>query len=428
MVREYEKEAVQWRRDLHRLPQPAWLEFYATGLIAQKLAGWGYDVKLGRDVIAEDRQLLRPSEEKLRQEYDRALAAGTPEQFIAPAKGGFTGVVGILEGAQPGPTVAFRVDIDSNDVGESAESSHRPVREGFASGVSGYTHACGHDSHVAMGLLLARHLASRREKIRGRIKLIFQPNEENFSGAAAMVAKGHLDDVDYLIGGHVGVALREAGKIAIDTRSWLAVTRSQVTFTGLPSHAGLRPDLGKNALLGACTAVTNLYAIARHGLGPSRINVGLIQGGSAWNVIPEKTHFWMETRAIENAINDYMQAKAADVLAGAARMYDLELEVKPAARCPSGSNSPELVKLGVAAAGTLPWVKEVVPELDWFGSDDFMTMADVVQRNGGQSLYVLHGTPTGGGHHSPTFDIDEAVIGNGAEFYAALYEAIVNGG
>ena len=97
-------EAVRWRRELHKCPQPSWLEFFATAFVAEKLSGWGYDVKQGRDVIAEDKQLLLPEPAILQAEYDRALKAGAKELFLAPARGGFTGVVATLEGDLPGLT------------------------------------------------------------------------------------------------------------------------------------------------------------------------------------------------------------------------------------------------------------------------------------------------------------------------------------
>jgi len=96
--RRHFNDAVQWRRELHKHPQPAWLEFFATGFIAEKLTKFGYEVKLGRDIIDEQKQLLLPNEEKLQVEYESALKDGIKEEFIAPAKGGFTGVVGIFDG------------------------------------------------------------------------------------------------------------------------------------------------------------------------------------------------------------------------------------------------------------------------------------------------------------------------------------------
>ncbi len=417
-------EAVQWRRKLHQCPQPSWLEFFATAFVAEKLTGWGFEVKMGRDVIPPEKLLLLPKAEKLEEEYQRALKAGANEKFLAPARGGFTGVVAVLKGTQSGPTVCFRVDIDSNEVMEAADPSHRPAKEGFASENPGYTHACGHDAHAAIGLLLAKYFAEHKDGIRGTVKILFQPNEENLSGASAMIAKGALDDVDYLLGGHVGLALKEVGQIGFNIHSFMALSRYEVTLKGRPAHAALRPDQGKNALLGACAAITNLYAIARHGLGASRINVGFHQAGSTWNVIPEEAYFRMETRGVSNEINDYMVQKSFEVIEGAAKMYDLQVEIKPAAVAVTAKNSPELISLAEKLAKKLPSIKEVVPEVAFNASEDVTVMVERVQKQGGKALVALFGTPIHGGHHNSTFDVDETVIKNAAEFFIAMHGEI----
>ncbi len=417
-------DAVQWRRELHRNPQPAWLEFYATGFVAEKLSKWGYGLLLGKDVVAADKRLLVPDPETQQVEYDRAIRAGIKEEFISPAKGGFTGVVGVLRGSLPGPTVGFRFDIDALDVEESSESSHRPAAEGFVSQSPGYSHMCGHDNHTAMGLLLARYFAENRDKIKGKVKFLFQPNEENLNGAVAMVDKGLVDDLDYLFGAHVGIDLKQIGQIALNVHSFLALSRFEVTYKGRSAHAALRPNEGKNALLAACAAITNLYAIARHGLGASRINVGVLQAGTTWNVIPDKAYFRMETRGVSNEINEYMIQKSKEVLEGAARMHDVSVEIRPAATALSATNSPDLVELGTRVAQSLPSVKEVVSESPFNASEDVTLMMERVQAKGGKALFVLLGTPVHGGHHSTTFDVDERVIQNGAEFFAAMYCAI----
>ena len=417
-------DAVQWRRELHRNPQPAWVEFYSTGFIAEKLSAWGYEVLQGESIIDAKTRLVVPDAETLQAEYDRALKAGIKEQFIAPAKGGLTGAVGVLKGASPGPTIAFRFDIDSLEVLESSDPSHRPAAEGFVSQNRGYGHMCGHDAHTVIGLLLALHFAENRNRIKGTVKFLFQPNEENLGGAKTMVAKGLLDDVDYLFGAHVGINLKETGQIGLNVIDWLAMSRFEVTYTGRATHAALRPNEGKNALLGACAAVTNLYAIARHGAGASRVNVGTMQAGTTWNIIPDRAYFRMETRGVTNEINEYMVQKVYEVLEGAAKMYDLGLEIKPATSCVAALNSPELIELGTRVAKSLPSVKQVVPVCSTNGSEDMCVLMQRVQQRGGQALEVLLGTPFGGGHHSTTFDVDEQVIRNGAEFFAAMYEAV----
>ena len=417
-------QAVQWRRELHRNPQPAWLEFFATGFVAEKLAEWGYDLLLGKDIISEKKRLLVPGAGTLEAEYDRALEAGVKEEFVLPARGGFTGVAAVLEGALPGPAVGFRFDIDALETVESNEPSHRPAAEGFMSRTPGYAHMCGHDVHTAMGLLLARHFAENRDRFRGKVKFLFQPNEENLGGAVAMVETGMVDDLDFLLGGHVGINALKVGQLAVDVRGFLALSRFEVTYRGRSAHAALRPNEGRNALLGACAAVTNLYAIARHGVGISRINVGTMQAGATWNIIPEKACFRMETRGLTNEINGYMVRKAMDVLEGAAKMYDLELEVKPAATALSAESSGELTGLGTKVAEKLPSITEVMQGTDFNASEDVTVMMERIQNRGGKALFVLFGTPVNGGHHSTSFDVDEEVIRTGAEFLAAMQDEI----
>jgi aminobenzoyl-glutamate utilization protein A len=418
------EEAVQWRRQLHRNAQPAWLEFYSTGFVAEKLAEWGYDLLLGKDIIAADKRVVVPDQQTLEAEYHRATGAGIKEQFIAPARGGYTGVVGVLKGALPGPTVGFRFDIDGLEILESCDPAHRPAAQGFISQNPGYAHMCGHDVHTAMGLLLARHFAENRQTLRGTVKFLFQPNEENLGGAVAMVEKKVVDDLDFLFGGHVGINKGQVGQIAMRVKNFMALSRFEVTYRGRAAHAGLSPNDGKNALLGACAAVTNLYAIARHADGASRVNVGVMQAGTTWNIIPEKAYFRMETRGVTNEINDFMAEKAREVLEGAAKMYGLALEIKPAATALSAESSPELIELGISIAEKLPSTTRVIQEVDFNASEDVTVMMERVQSRGGKALFVLFGTSAGGGHHSTTFDVDEKVIRNGAEFLAAMQEGV----
>ncbi len=115
-------------------------------------------------------------------------------------KGGFTGVVATLDTGKPGPTIAFRVDIDALPILESAANSHVPSQLGFRSKHEGAMHACGHDSHAAIGLGLAQQLMERKEMLKGKIKIIFQPAEEGARGGSVIAESSHLDDVDFFYG------------------------------------------------------------------------------------------------------------------------------------------------------------------------------------------------------------------------------------
>lgn len=425
-LEKYYPQAVEWRRRFHRLAQPSWLEFYATAVVAERLAEWGYEVKQGEAVIDPAKLLLLPDEKTLTAEYERALKAGAKEQYLAPARGGLTGVVATLQGAKPGPVIGFRFDIDANEVLECDQPDHLPAKEGFVSDSPGYAHMCGHDAHAAIGLLTAKCFAEHRDELCGTVKFIFQPNEENLSGAAAMVGKGVVDDLDYLLGGHVGVGVLELGALAFNLRNIMAMSRFEVTFSGRSAHAAGNPQQGKNAIHGACAAVVNLLGIARSSQGPTRVNVGTIQGGTTWNVIPEKAYFRMETRGATTELNDYMIGRSRAIIEGAAVMHDLAVEIKPAAVSFGGETSPELMPIAERAAGKLASVKKVVPSAELNGSEDVTVFMDRVQKKGGKALFALFGTPVGGGHHNSRFDIDEKVIYNAADFLLALHSEITD--
>ena len=122
--------------------------------------------------------------------------------------------------------------------------------------------------------------------IRGDIRLLFQPAEEGLRGAAAMIAAGALDGVDFFMGGHLGVQASKLGEIIPGYRNILASVKIDATFRGKSAHAAISPQVGRNALLAACVATQNLLALPRHGEGETRVNVGSLSGGEARNAIP----------------------------------------------------------------------------------------------------------------------------------------------
>ena len=191
------------RRDLHTYAEAGWCEIRTSSLIAKRLTELGYQVLTGPDVCLAEARMGLPPEEQLEAEYQRALQQGAVQPYAERARGGFTGVIGILDCGE-GPTIAMRFDIDALGVFEDKGMEHLPAYEGFCSVNDGVMHACGHDGHVSIGLGVAEILMNCREQLRGKVKLIFQPAEEGVRGAKSIVEHGHLDDVDYVIGNHMG--------------------------------------------------------------------------------------------------------------------------------------------------------------------------------------------------------------------------------
>lgn len=412
-----EQKIIAYRRDFHKYPELGWTEYRTSSLIARRLAELGYEVKVGVDILkAEDRMGL-PPREILEEAWERAARQGGDTKYMDVMKNGFTGAVGIISNGE-GPVRAFRFDIDALPIQESQDEKHRPWKEGFSSVNECIMHACGHDCHVAIGLGVAEILMSLKDKIRGTIKLIFQPAEEGVRGAKAMVTKGLLDDVKAIIGSHVKEY--PVGKIASGLSGYKATTKFDVSIQGKPAHAGGNPQDGNNALVAAATATLNLYAIPRHKDGPTRINVGKLVAGSGRNIIPDKAHMMVETRGSTSALNSYMYEKAINIIKTSCQMQDCTYEIIPMGEAPSGKSDEEMMKLVEETAKEIGGY-DVLDGDESGGSEDFTYMMAKVQENGGKAVNIGIGADKiGGGAHSYDFDINEGALKKAVVLLSAL--------
>lgn len=379
-AKEIEGKIIAYRRDFHKYPELGWTEYRTSSLIAKRLAELGYEVKVGTDILkAEDRMGL-PSREVLDEAWERAIRQGGDIKFMEAMKNGFTGAVGIISNGD-GPVRAFRFDIDALPIQESIDEEHRPNKEGFASINDGIMHACGHDCHAAIGLGVAEILMSLKDKIKGTIKLIFQPAEEGVRGAKSMVTKGLLDDVKAVIGSHVKEY--PVGNIASGLSGYKATTKFDVLIQGKPAHAGGNPQDGNNALMAAATATLNLYAIQRHKDGPTRINVGKLVAGSGRNIIPDIAYMMVETRGSTSALNSYMYEKAINIIKTSCQMQDCTYEIIPMGEAPSGKSDAAMMKLVEETAKEIGGY-DILDSEESGGSEDFTYMMAKVQENGGK--------------------------------------------
>jgi aminobenzoyl-glutamate utilization protein A len=400
----------QWRRDFHRHAESGWVEFRTASIVAEELDRLGYRVSIGRDVIDTDSRMGVPEPEFLAQALDRARDQGAIERWLPALAGGYTGVVAEWDSGRPGPTLAYRIDLDALDLDESREERHRPAREGFASCNAGMMHACGHDGHTTIGLGLARLFVDLAASLSGRIKLIFQPAEEGVRGAKSMVEAGVLDDVDIFIATHIGTGVAK-GTVICGHNGYLATTKLDAIFTGVPAHAGANPEAGNNALLAAAQAALGLHAIPRHSAGASRINVGVLNAGSGRNVVPASATLKLETRGETSEINDEMQRRALDALRGAAAMQGVEMEYRLAGEARNCEPSPELVEFIRQQIVGFPGIDVVIAtENRPSGSEDATTMMQRVRERGGLATYMVFGTELAAGHHHQRFDFDEDVL------------------
>ena len=401
---------TEWRRDFHLHAESGWLEFRTASKVAEVLDGLGYQLALGRDVIDADSRMGLPDEETLAQAFQRARAQGAPERWLPAFEGGFAGVVATLDTGRPGPTLAFRVDMDALDLNEQHDDSHRPHRDRFASCNDGMMHACGHDGHTAIGLGLAHVLKEYAAQLNGTMVLIFQPAEEGTRGARAMVAAGVLDEVDYFTAIHIGTGV-PAGTVVCGGDNFMATTKFDVEFSGVAAHAGGKPEDGRNALLAAAQAALALHAIAPHSAGASRVNVGVMQAGTGRNVVPSSALLKVETRGETDAINQYVFERAKQAIAGAAIMYETSYQLQLMGAATSSAPSPAWVDYLRQQTAQVPGVKQAVDRIAApAGSEDATLMMARVQERGGLASYMIFGTELSAGHHNEKFDFDENVM------------------
>jgi len=418
-----QEELVAQRRDFHKYAESGWFEMRTSSIIARKLTDLGYEVLVGEDVCDRDARMGVADEAILEEQYQRAIEQGADPEFVEATRGGMTGVIGILRRGE-GPTVALRFDIDALGVIESEEPDHRPYAEGWSSVNPGMMHACGHDGHATIGLGVAKVLMDIQDSLHGTVKLIFQPAEEGVRGAKAVVAKGHLDGVDFVLGNHVtGNKGREAYIAFPGSKDSFATSKYDVVFHGKSAHAGGRPNDGNNAMLAAATAVLNMQAIPRHGGGATRINVGKLVAGSGRNVICDEARMEIEVRGATTELNEYVENYAQRILENAAAMHGCTMEYKLVGAAESLVSDEVLAQRlrKVWEEAGFPVAPEDMMTLG--GSEDYSYMMNRVQQQGGQATFIRALTTCYAGAHNRRFDFDEVFLPDGVKlFCTAVYD------
>ncbi|NLJ46511.1 MAG: M20 family metallo-hydrolase [Treponema sp.] len=414
------------RREFHRHPESAFTEFWTASRIAGFLAREGYEVQVGRQIMDPRFRMGVPDEGILEACRQRALDEGADPAFVERMRGGFTAVAGILRNGS-GPVLGFRFDMDAVDVRESEDPDHLPRKLGFASMHEGVMHACGHDAHIVTGLALARILASHRGSWGGTVKLIFQPAEEGVRGARSIAESGFLDDVDFMIAGHVGIVPDGSRTFYSRVSGFLSTTKLDFHFTGRAAHAGVNPELGRSAVLAAAATALQIQGIPRHSAGASRVNIGKISGGTGRNVIPEHAFLALETRGQTSEINDFMAAEAVRIAEGVGQAYGVQVRIEKMGEASDARSDPDLSKIAAACALEAGYERAVEEPLPLGGSEDFSFMMNRVEARGGKALYVVLGTELSDAHHAPRFDLREKDLPLGALTFALLARRLSKG-
>lgn len=209
------------------------------------------------------------------------------ESDIEPTEGiAVTGVTAEIRGQHPGPTLMLRADMDALPVAEETDLD-------FASEEAGKMHACGHDLHTAVLLGTARILNGMKSRLRGTVRLVFQPAEEGPGGAEPMIQAGVLDGVDYALGLHMWSDLPFGHVAATPGPVMAAADTFRIKIHGKGGHAAY-PHESEDPIVAAAALITALQTLVSRNTSPfdsAVVSVTQINGGTADNVIPERVEF-----------------------------------------------------------------------------------------------------------------------------------------
>lgn len=417
-----QQQLIQWRREFHRFPETGWTEFWTTARIADYLEQMGFEILLGEQIIHRDFVRGR-NQAQVEKGLANAIAYSATQKWL-DRMGGYTGCVAVLDTGRAGKTIALRFDIDCVNVAETLDPKHIPNQLDFRSLNEGFMHACGHDGHITIGLGTALWLSQNKDKLKGKVKIVFQPAEEGVRGAAAIAASGVIDDADYFASSHISFCA-DSGTVVSNPRNFLSTTKIDIRYQGKPAHAGAAPHLGRNALLAAAHAVTQLHGISRHGEGMTRINVGVLKAGEGRNVIPTKAEIQLEVRGGNKAINQYMMDQVMQIAQGVAIGFDVSYETEIMGEAVDMNNDAELVSLVEEIALQQPQIHHINADYAFNASEDATILGRRVQEKGGKAIYFILGADRTAGHHEAEFDFDENQLLTGVNIYTTLIERLL---
>jgi aminobenzoyl-glutamate utilization protein A len=407
-----------FRRDLHRFPELGFTEYRTISKIAAHLAPLGYRLRFGAEVMARAAMIGTPTLEATTTARRRALANGADAGHLALMPDGMTGLVAELSRGE-GPVVAIRVDVDALPLHEDGGPQHPPARLGFVSGEPGMMHACGHDGHATIGIALAELAADPDAQWRGTLRLIFQPAEEGGRGARPMVEAGVVDDAGWFFALHIGCDL-PSGQIATMASEMMFSAKWDVTLAGRAAHAAGNPEDGRNALLAAAQLVQALYALPRHGLHATHVNVGTLKAGTARNVVADRAEMAIELRGNAEAGLTHMEGRARQLIEAIALSQGCTATIEELGRTIGETATPVAARLVADIAASLPGVTRVLDAWPLGGGDDAAFFMQRVKQHGGETVYFVLGSDLAAGHHATTFDFTEADICTGARLFYEL--------
>ncbi len=333
-----------------------------------------------------------------------------------------TGVVGVLDGARPGPgRLGLRADLDALPMDEHTGLPYRSTHKGAF-------HGCGHDGHTTMLLGAARHLAAEPD-FAGRVHFVFQPAEEAIGGGRVMVEEGLFErfpcDAVYALHNWPGLP---RGHVAVRPGPIMAsADQFDVIIEARGGHAAM-PHRCTDPVVAAAHIVTALQTLVSRATDPAEaavVSVTKVEAGSAYNVIPGSARLAGTVRSLTPARRDALEAGLRRVVAGVAAALGVEARVDFQRGYPPTINHAEPVETVARVAEAVVGADRVHRDLPpSMGGEDFAYM---LQACPGAYFWLGGEGPTGCGLHHPGYDFDDALLPLGATLWVQLVRAALGG-
>lgn len=373
-----------------------------------------------KDFIINTRRNIHQCPELGYQEFNTSkLIAEHLDEIGIPYQTGFakTGIVAELQRGS-GPTILIRADMDALPIHENTDLD-------FQSQTPGVMHACGHDTHTAMLLGVAKLINS--ESFDGTLRFLFQPAEEGnyddpdgFSGAQRMIVEGVLNGVDAAIGLHQ-IPTMPTGSIAITKGSVMAAADFfEITVAGKSTHAGVSPEAGIDAVVISAELILSLQTIVSRQVSPKDtavVSVSTIEGGSAANVMAEKVWLTGTIRALNEGTRKKILGLVQARCDAFAAMYNTSIDVKYYYSVPVTVNDAGVSQVATGSATKIFGAQNVMDGMTIMGGEDFAYIAQKVP-----SCFALLGARIAEGEahslHSPKMIINENALPLGTAYLA----------
>jgi amidohydrolase len=379
------------RRDFHKHPELGYREIRTGGIVARELEALGIEVTKGV---------------------------------------GKTGVVGLLEGGRPGPTLLLRFDMDALPITEDTGAE-------YASQNSGVMHACGHDGHTAIGLTVAKMLHQHRDELAGTIKFCFQPSEEGTNGEEVggnemMIRDGVLEgpNVDMSLSLHLWNE-KPLGWLGVASGPVMAGAEIfTIRIHGRGGHGAL-PQNTLDPIVAAAQIVNALQTIVSRNVAPLEtavVSVTTVHAGTAFNVIPQTAELTGTIRTFDMGVRQKVVDRFEQIARGVGEALGCQVEVEVRRMTPALVNNDEITsRVQDAARRVLPQSELDASAYLTMGAEDMAFMQEKIP-----GCYFFVGSNDKSrrldyGHHHPKFDFDEQALVRASALMASAAIDVLNG-